>query len=120
MSDRIIVLEAEDLVLYRDGESGTSRPFVNDDENVDLSLAQLRTLHDALGPILSDIEREPCSFNAEVRRAEQTQIERCAATPGHPDVRCQLAAGHSGMHVCGDIRTGGYMWPVVALTGAQA
>jgi hypothetical protein len=77
MSDRIPVIQMDadnkELVLYRDGESGTWRLFIEDSVNhsypcIDFTLAELRMLAGELQRVLAEIESDPNEHNAEVRR----------------------------------------------------
>jgi hypothetical protein len=77
VSDRTKVIDmptgvGNDAVqLFMDGDSGTWRlftavgPLVGDD--VDFTLVQLVAFRDALSAVISDVERDPDAFNAEVR-----------------------------------------------------
>ena len=78
MSDRTRVIDMESrpstkhcsadrVTLYMDGESGTWRLFVDRRGNSDFTLDALREFHARLGNVLADIERDPDTFNAEVR-----------------------------------------------------
>lgn len=64
---------AGSVELFLDGESGTWRLFLDVPDNergqcIDFTLDNLRTFRDELSNVLNDIDRDPDSFNAEVRR----------------------------------------------------
>lgn len=82
MSDRKLVLEIDvrdgnSLELFMDGESGTWRLFIEPDSAcADLSLEALTRLRDELTRVIADIERDPDSFNAEVRKRWEDEDDR--------------------------------------------
>lgn len=81
MSDRKCVIDmetrprippfqgADRITLYMDGESGTWRLFVDERGNSDFTLQALVEFRDRLNTVLTNIDRDPDSFNAEVRAA---------------------------------------------------
>lgn len=79
MSDRKLIMnmpsgiEASRVLLFMDGESGTWRMFLENEDHqvigcVDFSLASLAMLRDKLSQVLINIERQPDEFNAELRK----------------------------------------------------
>ena len=78
MSDRRCVIDLssgvreQGIELFLDGECGTWRLFLTPSfECVDFSLEALRSFHAQLSNILKDIEVDPDTFNAEIRRSWQ-------------------------------------------------
>lgn len=72
MSDRSCLIEIgqhlqpDSLSLVMDGESGTWRLFVGR-ENIDFSLEGLREFTKQIQRVITDIEADPETYNAELR-----------------------------------------------------